>query len=142
MLASAVQLREFEFQKIFYDLYTYLYFISLYISGVFTKCVRLFSVEYLFSSPLATQEIRSVLENPKVHYRFHKSSSLVSTMNYISQFNDLPSYTFTIHFNINFPSRLCLSSNLFLSGFSSKTLYAFLFSPHVDFITLIDHFFN
>ena len=105
MLAVAVQLREFKFQKIFDDFYTFLYFISVYILGVFTKCVRLlFSVEYLFSSPLATQEIRSVLENQKVHYRFHKSSSLVSAMSYISPFNDLPSYTFTIHFNINFPS--------------------------------------
>jgi len=69
MLAVAVQLRDFEFQKTFY---TFLYFISVYMLGVFTKSVRLLlSVQYLFSSPLATQEIRSVLENPKVHYRFN-----------------------------------------------------------------------
>ena len=105
MLAVAVQLREFEFQKIFYDFYTFLYFISVYILGAFTKSVRLlFSVEYLFITSLASQEIRSILENPKVLYRFHKSSSLVSAMSYISPFNDLPSYSFTIHFNINFPT--------------------------------------
>ena len=105
MLAVAVRLREFEFQKIFYDFYTFLYFISLYILGVFTKCVRLlFPAGYRFSSPLATQEIRSVLDNPKVQYRFHKSSHLVSAMSYVSPFHDLPSYSFTIHFNITFPS--------------------------------------
>jgi len=50
MLAVAVQIREFEFQKISYDFYIFLYCISVCILGVFTKCVRLlFYVEYLFS---------------------------------------------------------------------------------------------
>jgi len=71
---------------------------------VFCTVPLLQSVQYLCCSLLATQEILSVLENPKVHYHFHKSSSLVSAMSYTSPFNDLPSYSYTIHFNINLPS--------------------------------------
>jgi hypothetical protein len=56
VLAVPVRLREFEFQKIFDDFYTFLYFISVYILGVFIKCVSLlFCEQYLCSSPLDTR---------------------------------------------------------------------------------------
>jgi len=133
VLAVAVQLREFEFQKMFYDFYTFLYFISVYMLGVFTKSVRvLFSLQCLFSSPLATQEIRSVLENPKVHYRFHKSSSLVSATSCISPFSDLPTYSFTIHLILIFHLRLSLSSNAFSQASPAKPSMHFS-SPHTSF---------
>jgi hypothetical protein len=40
----------------------------------------------------ATQELPTILCNPKVHYRVHKSPPLVSIMSQIDQAHTIPSY--------------------------------------------------
>jgi hypothetical protein len=51
----------------------------------------------------AIQELSSVLWNPKVHYRVHKSPLLVLILNYIDPVHTISSYFSKIHFNIIHP---------------------------------------
>jgi hypothetical protein len=55
------------------------------------------------ASCAATQELTSILRNPKVHYRVHKSPSLVLILSQINPVHPTPSYISTIHFNIIHP---------------------------------------
>jgi hypothetical protein len=76
------------------------------------------------ASCAATQERVSILWNPKVHYRVHKSPPLAPILNDINPVHTTPSYLYMINFIIiQLPSGLCPS------GFPTNTLYAFLFSP-------------
>jgi hypothetical protein len=75
------------------------------------------------------QEFPSILWNPKVHYRVHKSPPLVPILNQIDPIPTIPSYLSKIHFNIVHPPTSCLPSGLFPSGFSTNILYAFVFYP-------------
>jgi hypothetical protein len=80
------------------------------------------------ASCAATQGLPSILWNPKVHYRVHKSPPLVSILTQIDLIHIIPSYLSKIHFIVHQPmswfSQWSLSSWL-----STNILYAFLFSP-------------
>jgi hypothetical protein len=52
------------------------------------------------ASCAATQELFSILLNPKVHSRVHKSRPLVRILNQITLIHTTPTYISKIHLNI------------------------------------------
>jgi hypothetical protein len=70
-----------------------------------------------------TQEFPNILWNPKVHYRAHKSPSLVPILSEINPINTIPSILI-----LSTHLRLGIPSGLFPSHFPTNILYAFLFS--------------
>jgi hypothetical protein len=88
----------------------------------------------------ATQELPSILWNPKVHRRVHKSPPLVTILSQIDPVHTIPSCLSKTYW-------IGLPSCLYPSGFPTNILYALLFSPiratchaypiHFDLIILI-----
>jgi hypothetical protein len=76
----------------------------------------------------ATQELPSILWNPKFHYRVHMTLPLVPIPCQIDPIHTIPSYTRSILI-LSIHLRLGLPSGLFPSGFPTKILYAFVFCP-------------
>ena len=85
------------------------------------------SCESKKSSP--SQKSPCVLWNPEVHYCTHKSPLCIPVPRQINQVHASPFHFLSIYFNIIFPQCLSLPSGLFLSGLSTKTLYANLLYP-------------
>jgi hypothetical protein len=83
------------------------------------------------ASCAATQELPSILWNPKVHYRVHQSPALVPILSQFGQVHKTPSYLSKIHLILPTNIRLGLPSGLLSSGFPTNILHAFLFSPFV-----------
>jgi hypothetical protein len=79
------------------------------------------------ASCAATQELPSILWNPKVHYRVHKSTRLVPILSQIDPVQTTLSYLTSILI-LSTHLRFGLPSGLFPSGFPTNILYAF-FSP-------------
>ena len=71
----------------------------------------------------ASQEIPSVLLNPKVHYRIHKCLPPVPILSQLNPVKTSTSHWLKNYFNIILPR------GLFPSGFPTKTLYTPLLSP-------------
>jgi hypothetical protein len=76
----------------------------------------------------ATQELPTILCNPKVQYRVHKSPPVVPIVSHIDPVHTIPSYLFRIYFNIIHPPT-SWSSYLFPSGCPTNILYGFRFPP-------------
>jgi hypothetical protein len=82
------------------------------------------SLSWEVANCAATQELPSIIWNPNVHYRVHKSPPLVP----INPVHTISFYLSKIHPNIVHPPTYRSSSGLFPSGFPTNILYAFLFS--------------
>jgi hypothetical protein len=54
----------------------------------------------------ATQELPSILRNPKVHHHIHKSPPLVPILKQINPLHAIPSYLSKIQFNIIYPPKI------------------------------------
>ena len=79
-------------------------------------------------SSSASQEIPRIFSN-MVHYGIHKNSPTVRILSQINLIRVTPSYVLKIQLMLSSSLRLGLSSGLFPSDFSTKTLYATLLSP-------------
>jgi hypothetical protein len=79
------------------------------------------------ASCAATQELSSILWNPKFHYHVHKSPPLIPILSQINPIHTIPSYLRSILI-LSTQLRLGLPSGLFPSGIPTNILYAFLFS--------------
>jgi hypothetical protein len=92
------------------------------------------------SSCANTQELLNILWNPRVHYRLHKSPSLVSVLCQIDPVLTSLSHLSKIHFNIIHHLRLCLGlpGNLFFLA-SPPISYIYYFSPHLYYMTFPSH---
>jgi hypothetical protein len=80
------------------------------------------------ASHSATQEFPNILQNLKVHFHVHKSPSKAPILSQINPVHTTPSCLSEIKFILSSRLLLHLPSGFFLSDFSTKILYVFIFS--------------
>ena len=87
----------------------------------------------------ASQKIPRIFCNPKVHYAFTRARHLF--LSSASSIESIPPHSTSGRsiLTLYSHSRLCLPSGLFLSGFSAKTLYTLLLSPHTRYMPRPSH---
>jgi hypothetical protein len=90
--------------------------------------IRELSLSWEAPSCRVTEEFPSILWNTNVHYSVHKSPQLVPILSQINPVHTTPSYL-SSNLILSSRLRLGLSSGLFHSGFPTKILYSFIFSP-------------
>ena len=77
----------------------------------------------------ASQEIPSILRNPKVHYCIQNFPPPISILSQINPVHCSPSHFLKIHLNIILTAMPGFPSGLFPSGFPTKILHT-CFLPH------------
>jgi hypothetical protein len=83
------------------------------------------------ASCAAAQEFSRNLWNLKVYYLVQEGHPLIPILSQINPVHTIPFHLPNIYFNIMQPTALSLPNGLFLSGFPTSILYAFIFSPFV-----------
>jgi hypothetical protein len=95
-----------------------------------TQSLKELSPSWEAANCAPTKELPSILLNPKVHYRIHKSPPLVSILSQINPIHTISSHLSKIHFNI-VHSRLGLPSGLFPLAFPT---IAYMYSSSPPFV--------
>jgi hypothetical protein len=72
---------------------------KMYLLHLLTYLLAELSPSWEAASCAATQELPSILRNPKVHYRVRKTSPLIPILSKIDPVHTIPSYLFKTHFN-------------------------------------------